>query len=41
MGTVSGKWKISIDDLTYTGLIPANSYEKFSDSDAEGYYVFE
>ena len=41
VGTVSGKWKISIDDNTYRSTIPANSYEKFSDGSAEGYYVFE
>ena len=35
------KWKVSIDDLSYLGEIPSNSYEKFSDSRAEGYYVFE
>lgn len=35
------KWKVSIDDLLYQGEIPSNSYEKFSDSHAEGYYVFE
>lgn len=40
-GTVPGKWEISIDDSSYRGTILANSYERFSDGKAEGYYVFE
>ena len=40
-GNDPGKWKVSIDDSSYTGEIPFNSYEKFSNTKAEGYYVFE
>lgn len=34
-----GMWIVSVDDLSHILHIPAERYEAFSDSNAEGYYV--
>ena len=38
-GGQDGMWKVSVDDASHTLHIPAERYEAFSDSNAEGYYV--
>ena len=38
---ITKTWEVSIDDLSVTYSIPADSYEKFSYENAEGYYVYE
>ena len=38
-GAPDGMWKVSVDDSSHTLNIPAERYEAFSDSNAEGYYV--
>lgn len=38
-GVPDGMWKVSVDDSSHTLNIPAERYEAFSDSNAEGYYV--
>ena len=38
-GVQDGMWKVSVDDSSHTLHVPAERYEGFSDSNAEGYYV--
>ena len=38
-GGQDGMWKVSVDDASHTLHIPAERYEAFSDSNAEGFYV--
>ena len=38
-GVQDGMWRVSVDDASHTLHVPAERYEGFSDSNAEGYYV--
>ena len=38
-GVPDGMWVVAVDDLSHTLEIPAERYDAFSDSNAEGYYV--